>query len=193
MDRASLPDFKSGTDSKKSQVLRPFVNRWVNVVRRNKGSINSGEQAEAAVHILPSSPTVADVQRTSESTGAESAERVCELQQQVAELEVAFTEWIVRCESLKCVVDRKQEQRDQAGERLSVTGESVPEGGTSGLSALQSSYWNFAMAFELQQKKHRHAMHKVAALQSRHASLLAEVLALSEDHHSDDQDFRHAA
>jgi len=182
MDRASLPDFKSGTDSKKSQVLRPFVNRWVNVVRRNKGSINSEEQAEAAVHFLPSSPTVADVQRTSESTGAESAERVCELQQQVAELEVAF-----------CVVDRKQEQRDQAVERLSVTGESVPEGGTSGLSALQSSYWNFAMAFELQQKKHRHAMHKVATLQSRHASLLAEVLALSEDHHSDDQDFRHAA
>ena len=175
----------NGTESAKSEILRPAVSRWLDAFRQNKDQYSSEERVAGVVHFLPKAHA--------ECSPAETAERICQLQQQITEVEADCSKWSDRCENLASAVCRAQEKCDQAVERLSVTGESVPQAGTYGLSTLQNSYRNFALAFELQQNKLEHAMQKLTRSKNRHVHLCAELHALAGDLRSDDQDFRHAA
>jgi len=193
MTDANRVRLKSGIESKSSRVLRPVAGRWLKALRPAKDQHDDGMRSTGVVHVLPTELPDSNATTAAESANADNADRLVKLQQQVAQVEVAYCEWTERCSRLESCVDRAQQQRQQARDRLSLVGEPVPSSDTERLSTLQASHLNFTMALELQQQKLEQAMHKVARLQNRRASLYSEVLARSDDPRTDDQDFRHAA
>ncbi len=196
-------DSENTVNSGDSRVLRPAVNRWLKVFRQSKDQPDGIASVANVVSLFSSrlrntaapGGTSHDIdQHESHLVHADSAVRVSELQRQLSDVETACGELIVQCESFERSVDRAQEICDLARARLSTAGESVPSTDTAGVSTLQASYLNFAMVLKLQQNKRDRADRKLARMQSRHACLWAEVLALSDDPRSaEDHDFRRAA
>ena len=185
-------NIESGTESKKSQVLRPVVKRWLKAFRSGKDQHSSEARAEV-VSLASFSKPATSCQSVSGTAVADNAERISELQRQSREVEVACTEWIDRCASLESSVDRAEEKCDRACERLTLAAGLDTDASIEGMSTLQASYRNFTLALELQEQKLVDAKRKLADLQSRQASLRAEVLALSEDSRNDEHSYQRAA
>ena len=120
------------------------------------------------MHILPVSDSFADG-------------RMSELYKHNAVLVADYNECSELCRSIETNLDRSRQQLEQAGSRLVLMGESIPDPAVPGTSVLQESYRNFAMTVALHEGKLEQAGRRLASLQEKYSCNVAQVLAISPD------------